>query len=419
MRIPFDDIVNRDGLSRVPGLLRIAPTDLPHQRMGKRLLVALLIVAAIGAAAMAVSFTQGHHVMGTTSEVSWGVLIATYVYFVAFTTGLCLVSSLGHVFGYKVFEPIAKKAIFLAFVTLLVGFSVIASELEAPFKLLKYAILSPNPTAPIWWMGTLYGLYLVVLGVELYLLLVSNHRWAKVAGAVGVFASIAAHSNLGAVFGLAHSRPFWYGPLLPVYLTALALVSGAALLVVMVTVTDYFTTGSLKEENAPLLEALRKLLALFILIFAFISIWRWLSGMAGGHRGTAEAMGAALTGPLFVSFWLGEVLLGMVVPLVLLLGPWHRSWRAISLAGFLPVISIFVMRFNFVLQGQMVSLKPLVGASGERYSYMPPFKGTAEGFLPYTPSLAEALVVAGAISAAILIYVAGLKALRLVEKKEA
>ena len=61
-------------------------------------------------------------------------LIATYVFFAVSSTGLCLVSSLGHIFGFKVFEPIAKKAVFLAFVMLLVGFAVIGTELESPMR---------------------------------------------------------------------------------------------------------------------------------------------------------------------------------------------------------------------------------------------------------------------------------------------
>lgn len=418
MKIPWNDIVNRDGLASVPALLVVRPSDLPHQARGKRVLQALLVVALAGAVAAAVALLKGHHVMGTTSEVSWGVLIATYVFFVVSSTGLCLVSSLGHVFGFKVFEPIAKKAIFLAFVTLLVGFSVIATELESPLTLAKYVALSPNPRAPIWWMGTLYGVYMVLIGVELFFLFKNDHAKAKAFGLASVIAAVAAHSNLGAVFGLSHSRSFWYGPLLPIYFIASALVCGAALLILIVTASDFFgNERRLRAENVPLVDALRKLLALFILIIAFFTAWKVITGVQGAHYGKYEVTMASLTGPLFVSFWLFEVLLGMVVPLVLLLGPWRTSWRAVSLAAFLPMLSVFVMRYNFVLQGQMFSLKPVVGHMGERYSYLPPFKGNPEGFLSYTPSLVEALIVVGAIAAATLLFVAGLRALRLVQKE--
>ncbi|MBK8999773.1 MAG: polysulfide reductase NrfD [Myxococcales bacterium] len=405
------------GLRALPGLFFARPGDAPHQTRGKRLLQVLGLLTLAGLVAGGIALAKGHHVMGTTSESSWGVLIATYVFLVASTTGLCLVSSLGHVFGFELFEPIAKKAMFLALVMLLAGFAVIATELERPFLLLKWAVLSPNPSAPIWWMGTLYGVYTVLILVELHYLFDDDHRKARVAGLVGVIAAVAAQSNLGAVFGLSHSRPYWYGPLVPIYFIALSLVCGAALLILIVTLGDYFANDrQLRPENAPLVEALRKLLALFVAILVFFTVWRTISGVAGKQPHTLEVTLASLTGPLFVSFWVFEVLLGMLVPLVLLLGPWRSSWRAVALAAFLPMLSVFVMRYNFVVSGQMFSLKPVVGPAGERLTYSPPFKGNLAGFLPYTPSWVEVLVVAGAIAGATLIFVAGQRALRLAKE---
>lgn len=407
-------ILDPDGLRSLSALFLVRPGDAPHQVRGKRLLQVLALVTLAGLAAGVVALTRGHHVMGTTSESSWGVLIATYVFLVAATTGLCLVSSLGHVFGFEVFEPVAKKAMFLALVMLLAGFAVIATELERPFRLLKWAVLSPNPSAPIWWMGTLYGVYTILILVELRYLFSHDQQKARVAGLVGVIAAVAAQSNLGAVFGLSHSRPFWYGPLVPIYFIALSLVCGAALLILLVTLGDYFgRDGELRPENFGLVEALRKLLALFLAILVFFTVWRTLSGVAGKQPHVLEVTLASLTGPLFVSFWVFEILLGMLVPLVLLLGPWRRSWRAVALGAFLPMLSVFVMRYNFVVSGQMFSLKPVVGPAGERLTYSPPFKGNVAGFLPYTPSWVEVLVVAGAIAGATLVFVAGQRALRL------
>lgn len=413
MSTTFDAFVDRAQLVQVPSLFRPASADPPHVRRGKWALWALLAVALAGAAAAAVALAKGHHVMGTTSELPWGVLIATYVYFVVSSTGLCLVSSLGHVFGFKVFEPIAKRAIYLALVTLLVGFSVIATELERPFLLAKLAVLSPNPKAPIWWMGALYGLYMVLIAVELFFLLKGAHRQAKVAGAVSVVAALAAHSNLGAVFGLAHARPVWYGPLLPVYFIASALMCGAALIILFVWLGDYFGNARrVRPENEPLLDALRQLLALFIGVVAFFTIWKLITGINGGHDHKFQVTLASLTGPLFFSFWVFEVFLGVVVPLTLLLGKARQSHRALAMAAALPMLAVFVMRYNFVLGGQMFSLRPLHGHLGGTIAYQPPFKGSVEGFLSYSPSLVEVLIVAGAIAAAVLLYVGGAKVLR-------
>jgi molybdopterin-containing oxidoreductase family membrane subunit len=407
----IDSIVDRDGLAALPRLLS-------GGSRGARALQALLVVAAAGAVALVVAFARGHHVMGTTSEIPWGVLIATYVFFVVSSTGLCLVSSLGHVFGFAVFQPIAKKAIFLALVTLLVGFTVIASELEAPLKLAIYAVLTPNPRSTLWWMGALYAVYMVLISIELFFLFREDHRRARVAGVLGVIAALAAHSNLGAVFGLLHGRPFWYGPLLPIYFIASALMCGAALLILVIWVGDHLgNQGRLRPEHEPLMAALGKLLALFVGIVAFFTVWKIITAVAGGHGHKLAVTMASLTGPLFVSFWLFEVFLGVALPLFVLLGSKRRDPRWLAFASAALMVSVFVMRYNFVVAGQMFSLKPTVGHLGETLHYAPPFRGDAAGFLPYTPSIVEVLIVAGAIAAATLAYVGGARVLRLAPRE--
>jgi Ni/Fe-hydrogenase subunit HybB-like protein len=392
------------------------PDDAAHQRRGRRLLLVLLLVTLAGVGAGGVALLEGFHVMGTTSEVPWGVLIATYVFFAVCSTGLSLIASLGHIFGIALFAPLAKKATLLAIVTLLTGFAVIAMELERPFLLLRLVLLSPNFSSPIWWMGTLYGLYLVFMVVEFFFLLRGDHRRAKAAGILHLVAAVLASSNLGAVFGLNHARPVWYGPFLPVYIVVTGLVSGAALLVALVYLEDYFGKGkALGAEHAALFEALRKILAFAIGLLAFVTLWKMIAGLQGDHPHRAAVAQAMLTGPLFVSFWVGEVFFGLAAPLTLLLGPWRRSPGYAAVAALTFLASMWLVRFNFVYSGQMLSLKPTVGRLGERLSYAPPFKGTVAGFLPYTPSIVEILVVAGALAGAVLLFVVFRRLLRLEE----
>jgi len=413
-------LFDRSGLVGLSRLLRVGAGDGALAAGGKRLLGLAVLLSLGGAAAAAVALVRGHAVMGTTSEMSWGILIASYVFLVTTSTGVALVSALGHVFGYRVFEPIARRAMFLALVTLLLGFVCIGTELERPLLLLKLVVLSPNPASPIWWMGTLYGVYLLIVIAELYFLLVSDHRRARIFGVITVVAALTVHptSNLGAVFGLAHSRPYWSGPLLPVYMIATALVSGAALLAVAVYLGGRFGDPRRAALEGPLLDALGRLLALFLGITVMLTVWRTITGLAGHHYHTYDVTMALLTGPLFVHFWLFEVFLGVAVPLWLLLGERRRQPGAVALAGGLSLVGLFVARSNFVYAGQMFSLRPVVGRLGERLTYSPPFKGNVSGLLAYTPSIVELSIVAGAMSAVVVAYVIGLRVLRLVEPEQ-
>lgn len=231
---------------------------------------------------------------------------------------------------------------------------------------------------------------------------------------MSIVAAVAAQSNLGAVLGLAHARPAWYGPFLPVYFIALALMSGAALLILAVWAEDFFTNdGRLRSKHRLLMDSLRALLALFVGVVGFFTFWRVLAGVSGDHPQQYAVMMASLTGPMFVSFWLGEVFLGLVVPMVLLLGVARHKTKAMALAAAFSILGIFIMRYNLIVSGQMLSLRSLSGKAGELLSYAPSFKGNPAGFLSYTPSIVEVGVVIGAVAMGVLSYVGGSRVLRL------
>jgi molybdopterin-containing oxidoreductase family membrane subunit len=114
-------------------------------------LFGLLMIISIAAGIHALFISGTRHAYGTYREVPVAILISTYIFFVVASTGLCLVSSLRHVFGFRDFVPTAKRSI----ITILAGFLVIGLEIEYPFRMAIYNILSPNLSSNIWWMVTL------------------------------------------------------------------------------------------------------------------------------------------------------------------------------------------------------------------------------------------------------------------------
>ncbi|MCT8137547.1 polysulfide reductase NrfD [Anaerobacillus sp. CMMVII] len=132
----------------------------------------LIIVGVAGAINV---ILHGEEVMGTTNYVPWGALLAAYVFFVVSSTGLSLVSSLGHVFKFKRFEVIGKRAVLGSIITLLMGFAVIALELGNPLNMI-HLLFTPNFSSAIFWMGLLYGVYLVLLCFELFYMIKDDHK---------------------------------------------------------------------------------------------------------------------------------------------------------------------------------------------------------------------------------------------------
>ncbi|MBU0483836.1 MAG: polysulfide reductase NrfD [Proteobacteria bacterium] len=316
----------------------------------------------------------GHeHAYNCTREIPWGLLIAAYVFFVVTSTGLCLVSAIGHVFNVEVFKPIAKRSVFMAIVTIVAGFMVIGFEIENTWRMPIYNVLSPNPTSNIWWMGTLYGAYLFFMVVEFALLQMGKHKQAGILGLLGLVSGIAAHSNLGAVFGLLSGREFWHGPYMPIYFITSAMMSGCAA-VVFFTWIGYKANG---WKMSPALEksltATAKLGATLIAVIMFFTTWKMISGISGHPPGKYEAMMSLVSGPYAINFWFGEVMLGLLVPFIIILSVRAQNMKALFLASVSGIIGIFFMRYDLVIVGMIVPHFHGMGIvdQPDLYSYFP------------------------------------------------
>lgn len=345
-------------------------------------LLAIFIAGAI------MYFIEGHHAYNIYKQHPWGLIIGMYVFFVVSSTGLCIMSSLGHVFGIKEFEIIGKRAILGAIITISTGFIVIALEIGHPVTMIIYNILTPNFTSAIWWMGTLYGAYLVFIIFEFLFLVLDNHKWSKFFGLGGLLVGIAAHSNLGAVFGFLIARPIANGVFFPIYFILSAMITGSYLLFLMY---GFRYKMDFPEEVAAMLTKLAKILGLLLAILIFFETWRMFTSIYGGMPDRAEAAIHILTSS---NFLIGEVLLGMIIPFVIIIASKGKNIKGMVWASITGMIGIFFMRYDLVHDTQLMPLNPLK----LREYQLPPT------FIEYMPSFAEIGISIGGIGVCFVMY---------------
>jgi len=368
-------------------------TKIMPKSPGEKLWYGLLGVGIlIGLVSVLAVFFLGHsHVYNTTREIPWGILISAYVFFAISCSGLCLISSLGHVFGIEQFHASARRAIILAVIMLLCGFGVIAMELEKPITLMIYAVLSPNLQSPIWWMGALYGVYMVVLVIEFYYCMKASRLGAFYSGLVGFVLAIAAPSNLGGVFGLLNARPFWGGVYSPIYLILTALISGTALMGVVHYLKVRCRGQEFCTHDRNYMFLLGRILAMLLGILMFVVIWKNIVAIYHGQEETVLAAQALLSGPLAFNFWVFEIMIGMAIPFVMILIPSMRTPGKLATASVLALVGMFMMRYDFVVAGQMV---PVRAGTVE----------TASGLAQYAPSITEIGIIVGAFALCMFLY---------------
>ncbi len=361
------------------------------------LLVIGLVVIYIGAMGAFDAVRIGYrHAYGVTREVSWGMLISTYVFFVVTSTGLCIVSSIGHVFGVKNFMPIAKRAVFLSIVTIMAGFTIIAFEIENPFRMAIYNVLSPGLTSNIWWMGTLYGAYMMFMIIEFIFLQLDNHQYATYAGLAGLISGIIAHSNLGAIFGMLHGRDYWYGPYMSIYFIASALMSGCAAIIFFTWLGHKITNEKMDRPMVRAMEAIAKLCTLMIAIVLFMVAWKIITGFAGGP-GKTEVLKAMLSGPYAFNFWVLEMGLGLVIPFIILLASRWQNLNSMFLATSMMIFGIFFMRYDLIVLGQVLPQYHELGVNEYK------------GLLHYMPTIHEIVIVLMGMAMTITTFILGEK----------
>jgi len=378
--IPVNKVGIKDFLNfeKTPGNLLVAVMT-----------VIFLILFVVGVGTYLI---HGHHAYGVTRQHPWGLLIAVYIFFVVSSTGMCIVGSLGDVFGFKNFEAISKRAIFTSIVTILGGFAVIAFEIGHPVTMMIYNVLSPGLTSAIWWMGTLYGLYLTFMIIEFVFLLKGDMKKAKIFGLTGLLVGLAAHSNLGSVFGFLNARPISNGVFYPTYFILTAFITGIFIAYILM---GYRYKLNFPEEIKKMLEGLAKIQGLLISILIFFVAWKLLTDVYGGMPNRAE-----VAEHIFGSwtFW-AEVILAMVIPLLVILKDYGRSPVLMFWASLSGMVGIFFMRYNLVHDTQ---LKPLQMMKTREYQLPPEW-------VHYFPSTTEIFISLGGLGIVMLLYYMGTK----------
>jgi molybdopterin-containing oxidoreductase family membrane subunit len=355
----------------------------------------LIVGAASGLFVLYMLFAVGHSAFNTSSDgVNWGMAISTYVFFALTSSGLTFIASMPLVFGFKELYPIAKRCIWLAIITLIAGFSVLALELGHPFRMLWAMPTGLQVMSPMFWMGVFYSIDLVLLLIKFYLLW--QEDWdsplSHFLGTASFVAVILASGMLGLVFGSMVMRPMWYGSFTSIYFMLTAALCGAAAIVVTTYMAYDFDRAKMPPElremaegdHMPKIFATLIGLALVMILTRFwTGLWSNLDGLEGFH--------ALVRNPLFHL----QVWVGLALPFFMMLSPTIERRPVMQMtAAFLVLGAMFINRYDFVIGGQIV----------------PMFKGSwTNSLISYTPSVTEWALAAFGFAMALGLYALGEK----------
>jgi molybdopterin-containing oxidoreductase family membrane subunit len=358
------------------------------------------IFTLIGFVCFMVSYISGHHVLGSSSIVPWGLPITVTIYLIGLSAGSLILSALTYVFGKEEYRPIARLAVYLAIILILgamIGIALDMGRPEKTWRLFMFFILN-NMRSMFAVNGILYGGYFLIGIVYLGAIFAEKYKLIKGMGMLAIFWAALVHMGTGAIFGFIATRPIYFSPIKPFEFLAAAMVSGLALLIITVVATFKFTKRNL---NQVLIFSLSRYLRGLIIVLAVMVLVDKLTHLYSPHRDPTVWL---LTGPYSWIFWIFQVGFAYIFPILILFHPrFNKTLKGVMVAAFLVVMGIFGERFALVIPGTAYPL--------------PFYPGKIEGIwgmagsFPITP--VEFFMSLGIFTLMGVLYLVGLKNLEL------
>ncbi len=259
----------------------------------------------------------GHMNAAYGSYVVWGLWVAMYLFFAGTAAGAFMMATLDYLFNIRLFKGTGKVALWGALVALGAALLSIWLDLGHLDRIWK-VYLQGNPNSVMFQMVWGYTLFGLIVLVSLVLALRQpDSRWLKLLMAVGLAVSLFVAGAVGALLGVQAARPFWHVGLFPVQFPVFGLASGAALMLIAL---GWF--GPADDPRRPQQLWVLGLLSVVLLGVKLYFMWADFSqSIYGGVPMNVEAVNQVLFGEYWWAFWLLQILIGSLIPIVVLTQP--------------------------------------------------------------------------------------------------
>jgi molybdopterin-containing oxidoreductase family membrane subunit len=367
----------------------------------------LALLGALVAAGLGAAYYMEHHghvVTGMSNQVVWGTPHVFAVFLIVAASGALNVASVGSVFGKVAYKPLAPLSGLLAAALLVGGLIVLVLDLGRPDRLIV-AMTKYNFKSIFAWNIFLYTGFLAVVAVYLWMLM--DRRMGKLSKPAGVAAFVwrlILTTGTGSIFGFLVARDAYDSALLAPYFIVLSLAYGTAIFL-LVLMASYRWSG--RPLGDALLVRLRGLLAVFVAAALYFVMVYFLTNLYITERHGIVRFILLDGGQFTRMFWLGQVLVGGVAPLVLLLLPaLARSRVAMGVASVLVVIGGLAQMYVTIIGGQAYPLEMFPGKDVISSSF---YDGVVAH---YAPTLPEAILGIGGFGLALIIVALAVRVLR-------
>ncbi len=360
------------------------------------------VIVAAGLSAAHYMESHGHYVTGMSNQIVWGTPHVFAVFLIVAASGALNVASIASVFNRAVYKPLARLSGLLAITLLAGGLAILVLDLGRPDRLIV-AMTYYNFKSIFAWNIILYTGFFAVVAVYLWMMFERRmNDYTKTAGLAAFIWRLILTTGTGSIFGFLVARQAYDTALLAPMFIILSFALGLAIFL-LVLMAAFAGTG--RPLGAAILRRLKNLLGVFVAaVLYFVLVYHLTNLYITAHHDVEKFI--LRDGGIYTAlFWIGQIGIGGVLPLVLLYHPTLSASRAIiALAAILVIVGGLAQLYVTIIGGQAF---PLILFPG-REVHSSFFDGVVNS---YTPSVPEVLLGIGGIGIALLLTTLAMKVL--------
>ncbi len=377
----------------------------------------LALLLAQGLAAGLFIFWKGLSFTNLSDIVPWGLWISIDLSSIALAGGAFFMCAGVYLVGLKDYQPVARTATFVGLTGYTMAMLALMLDIGRPDRF-WHSMVYWNKHSLLWEVTMCVCLYLTVLLLEVMPIVASFdwlrarfpklaakmdhvHHYAPYLAVVGMCLSMLHQSSLGAVYGVLKAHPFWYRPDVAVLFIYSAVAGGMSLTVFISMLSPRLTKRAVVKDE--LLERVAYFIGWMMVGYLYFRFWDALAMTYTYQAGRTEGLQVLTKGVLAFNFWFGEMLLGAVIPIILLLNKKTRMnpyTRMLAVA--LIVGGVVAYRWDTNLVGQIVMVSFMPGEPVVSYT-------------SYHPSLIEWMAGLGIIAYGFTLMSLGVRYLHVVD----
>jgi molybdopterin-containing oxidoreductase family membrane subunit len=322
---------------------------------------AAVILAGLGAAYMMEHY--GHIITGMNNQIVWGMPHVFAVFLIVSASGALNVASVASVFNRPEYKPYARLSGLLAIALLVGGLCVLVLDLGRPDRLIV-AMTTYNFKSIFAWNIFLYVGLLAIVAAYLFVMMdrsaSRSNLLGKTVGWLAFFWRLMLTTGTGSIFGWLVAREAYDAAIMAPLFIAVSLLHGLAFTVLVLAAAGRQLHQELVTDE--MVGRFRGLLAIFALAVLYFTALHHLTNLyASEHHGVERFL--LLEGGIYTAvFWVGQVLVGSILPLAILASSrYGQSRRAITVASALFLIGGLAQLYVIIIGGQAYPLNLFPG----------------------------------------------------------